>query len=120
MNPQIPTSAALTRTEVYVVDFGSTTGHEQAGVRPAIVVSSSSFNQLYLGLVFVVPLTTREREYPFHIKIEAPEGGLRNRSFAMCEQCKSISTQRFVRRIGLVTPETMASIDRVLRDFLSV
>jgi mRNA interferase MazF len=44
-------------------DFDPTLGREQAGRRPALVVSSSTFT-LNTGFVFVCPITTRIRPFP--------------------------------------------------------
>lgn len=112
------TSIIPARTEVYLVNFDPVVGHEQGHIRPAIVVSATTFNQLPHGLAFVVPTTRTRRDLPFHITIDPPEGGLRNTSYAMCEQEKSLSTRRFGRRLGVVTPETMLAIESVLKDIL--
>jgi mRNA interferase MazF len=47
------------------------TGHEQAGRRPALVISSKIYNQL-TGLALTCPITNRIKEYPFEVRI--PEG----------------------------------------------
>jgi mRNA interferase MazF len=82
--------------EVWLCELDPVRGHEQAGRRPALVVSPDRFNQGPAGLVIVVPLTTRDRRVPLHVAIDPPEGGLRGRSFALCEMVRSIAIERLV------------------------
>lgn len=93
--------------EVWDVDFSSQIGREQAGIRPALVISNDQFNRVRNELYIVVPITGTDRGLAYHVSVEAPEGGLTKRSLIMCEQEKSQSAQRFLRRRGAVTPETL-------------
>lgn len=90
-------------------------GHEQGYRRPALVVSPDQFNHGPAGLVIVVPLTTAARGVALHVAIEAPEGGLRERSFAMCEQVRSLSRERLVDVWGRVRPATLREVAMRLR-----
>ena len=72
-------------------------GHEQRGRRPALVVSKDLFNA-HTGLCIVCPVTSSQRDYPFHISIPA---GQKVSGFVMVEQVKSIDFRsRKVRRIA--------------------
>jgi len=48
------------------------TGHEQAGRRPALVLSPESYNGR-VGLAILCPVTSREKGYPFEVAL--PPGG---------------------------------------------
>ena len=85
-------------------------GHEQGGRRPSIILSSDDFNHLELGLVVVVPVTTSARGYPTHVPLPVGAGGLERRSFAMTEQIRVVSVQRFRRRIGRIDQVTMREL----------
>jgi mRNA interferase MazF len=50
-----------------------TVGHEEAGKRPALVLSPSSYNQK-TGLVVACAMTTQKKGYPF--EVDMPEGGV--------------------------------------------
>lgn len=104
------------RGEVWLVDLSPTRGHEQAGRRPALVVSADAFNAGRAGLVFVVPFTTRARGIPTHVEVRPPAGGLREVSWARCEDLRSVSTERLVARpLGTVPPEVLGEVgERVL------
>jgi mRNA-degrading endonuclease toxin of MazEF toxin-antitoxin module len=52
------------------------------------------FYQSAADLVVAVPFTTRRRGVPTHVEVRPPAGGLRDLSFAMCEQIRSLSTER--------------------------
>lgn len=108
------------RGEVWTVDLGPTRGHEQRGKRPALVVSADMFNEGPAGIVVVVPMTTTDRRVPLHVALDPPNGGVRHRSFAMCEMVRSISTERLGTRCGLVDRETMSELDDRLRVLLEL
>jgi mRNA interferase MazF len=103
------------RGDVWLLDFDPTIGHEQAGRRPALVLSVDTFNQAPPKLVIAVPLTTTQRNHPWHVRVDPPEGGLRAVSFAMCEQVRSLSQERFVARWGTVSPSVVAQVARIVR-----
>lgn len=91
------------RGEVWYANFSPTKGREQRGDRPALIVSDDRLNSSPAELVIVVPLTTTERPgIPWHVEINAPDGGLRKTSYALCEQVRSISKDRLRRRTGTV------------------
>ncbi len=50
------------------LDFNPQTGHEQAGRRPAIVISPTSYNQK-VGLALFCPITNQAKGYPFEVAI---------------------------------------------------
>src|SRR5256885_16000123 len=53
------------------VTFNPQAGHEQAGRRPALVLSPSAYNRK-VGLAILCPITNQIKGYPFEIRI--PEG----------------------------------------------
>ena len=108
------------RGEVWLVDFGEPVGREQAGLRPAVVVSTDALNEGPAGVLLVVPLTSVRRDLPSHVKIEAGESGLDHTSYAKCEDVKSISERRLVNRLGVAGARPLFEIRRVLRYLLEI
>ena len=53
--------------------FNPQAGHEQAGRRPALVLSPASYNGK-VGLAILCPITNQEKGYPFEVKIPASLG----------------------------------------------
>src|SRR2546421_458069 len=90
------------RSEGLTVRISRARGHEQAGTRPALVVSISPFNQGPAGLVIVVPITTKDKRITSHVAVNPPEGGLKHRSSVMTEAIRSISHDRVIKRLGAV------------------
>jgi len=84
------------------------------------VVSASLFNQGPSGLVIILPLTTRDKRIPTHIRIAPPEGGLPAVSFIKCEDIRSVSTERLTRRWGAITPAVMEQVEDTMRILLEL
>ncbi len=103
------------RGEIWLADLNPIRGHEQAGRRPVLILSEDLFNKGPAGLVIVLPLTSTIRPIPTHVRILAPEGGLKNDSAILCEAIRSISTERLVARWGAVAPSTMLKVEERLR-----
>ncbi len=108
------------RGEVWLVSLDPTRGHEQAGKRPALVVSTDEFNHGPAGLVVVVPITMRDRRIPMHVRVDPPEGGVRGPSFIKCEDVRSISTERLVARWGRVENRTLELVSLRFRTLLEL
>lgn len=103
------------RGDIWLVDFGKPVGHEQAGRRPALVVSADPLNEGPAGIVIVVPVTSTRRDLPSHIEIDHGDSGLKEISYAKCEDVKSISDQCLIARIGVAPLDGMVAVARVLR-----
>ena len=97
------------RGQIWLATLEPTVANEQRGVRPCLVVSSDRFNALAIRQAIVVPLTSRERGFPHHVRV-VDDGGLNRASWAMCEAVRAVSTQRFEREISTATDDTL---DRV-------
>lgn len=108
------------RGDVWLVDFGEPVGREQAGRRPALVVSADPLNQGPAGVVIVVPLTTARRGLASHIEVEPGESGLEDISYAKCEDVKSISDKRLIDRLGATEPDVLFGVGRALRYLLDL
>jgi mRNA interferase MazF len=63
MNDYVPR-----RGDVVWLDYDPQRGHEQAGKRPALVVSPSDYNKK-VGLALCYPITSQIKGYPFEVRI---------------------------------------------------
>src|SRR5215211_5515301 len=104
--------------EVWSVTFDPVRSHEQGGMRPGLVISNDRFNRTPHTFCILVPLTRTNRGIPLHIAIHPPEGGLRDVSFALCEQAKSLSVSRLQRRLGTVNEATAERIQEMVGMFI--
>jgi mRNA interferase MazF len=101
------------RGEVWLAALDPVRSGEQGGTRPALVVSRDSFNGWPVGLVVVVPITTRDRGFAHHIALRG--GGLDRRSFAIPEYVRSIAQARLRRRLGAAEQAGVIAVDEWLR-----
>jgi mRNA interferase MazF len=112
------------RGEIWLVDLGIARGHEQAGQRPALVVSDDAFNAGFAGLVMVIPLTSKlakSQHIPAHVRVDPPEGGLRTPSVLLCDQLRTISKARLGKGPwGSLTTSTLADVEMALRVLLGL
>lgn len=70
--------------DIIWINFNPQSGHEQAGHRPALVLSPSSYNKA-TGLLVCCPMTTQVKGYPFEVVIS---GNPQN--VALSDQVKSL------------------------------
>jgi mRNA interferase MazF len=96
--------------DIIWLDFDPQAGHEQAGHRPAVVLSPAAYNGR-IGLLVCCPVTTKIKGYPF----EVPLSGLPS-SVVLADQVKSLDwRRRGAIRKGMATREEMAVIRAKIR-----
>jgi mRNA interferase MazF len=103
--------------KVFIANLNPTRGYEKAGIRPVVIISVEHFNDSFLNLVMVCPLTTREKFFSTHIKIH--NDNLKAKSYVKCEDLRSISKERLIKEIGCLSKSEMEKIKDVLRKILS-
>lgn len=111
------------RGEVWWANLGrpeAVMGHEQATLRPVVIVSANFVNESAADMVIILPITTSLRPVRSHIRVEPPEGGLQHPSSVQCEQVRALSAGRLRERIGRLPPDTLRAIDRALRLILAL
>jgi len=104
------------RGDVWSINLDPTVGREQAGVRPALVISVDKFNH---GPV-VLPITSKNKSQPIHVRVKPPEGGLSMISFIKCDDIWSVSKQRLKEFYGMVSGQTMAEVEKRIRILLNL
>lgn len=95
-------------------------GREQAGSRPALVVSVDRFNHGPAELVIVIPITKVNKNLRSHVFVAKGEAGLDFDSYIKVEDIRSISTQRLQYLRGSVAPATMEQVEQILRVLLKL
>ena len=108
------------RGEIWLAHLDPTVGREQAGTRFVLVVSNDYFNYGPAELVAIVPLTRTDRGLPLHVPIAEPEANLIGRGVILCDQPRTISKSRLVRRKGAVEPSTLLAVENRLRAFFAL
>ena len=97
------------RGDAVLLDFNPQSGHEQAGRRPAIVVSPSSYNRK-IGLALFCPITNQAKGYPFEVAIpkNAKVSGV-----VLSDQLKSLDWQ--ARNVKFIAKLPDSVIEEVLK-----
>lgn len=101
--------------DVWFVDLDPVVGTEQAKLRPCLVISADGFNSGDLGLVVIVPITSRYRQWSWFVTMNSPEGGLPVVSYVITNQPRTVSLKRFGRYCGVVLPATMQLVEERLQ-----
>ncbi len=99
------------------VHFSPQAGSEQAGRRPAIVLTTESYHRVS-RLAIVCPITNRERGWPTEVKLPPglPVGGV-----ILVDHVKSIDRDaRYMEVVGQAPVEILDEIDARLAPLLSL
>ena len=92
------------RGDLVWLQFTPQAGHEQAGHRPAVVISPSPYNRR-VGLAVCCPITSQVKGYPFEVLL--PQG-LGVEGAILSDQIKSLDWRvRKARRIGSVPADVL-------------
>ena len=95
------------RGDVVWITLSPQAGHEQAGRRPAAVLSPATYNGK-VGLAIVCPITSRVKGYPFEVPIPP---GLDVSGVILADQVKSLDWRaRDAELICTVPPETVSEV----------
>lgn len=72
--------------DIIKVNFNPQTGHEQAGYRPALVISNDFFNQK-AHLAIVCPITNTDNHFPLHVALDSRT---ETTGAVLCEHVRSL------------------------------
>jgi mRNA interferase MazF len=104
------------RGDLVWLDFDPQAGREQAGRRPAIVLSELEFNEL-TGFALVCPITSQSKDYAFEVTLpyDLPFSGV-----VHTDQMKSLDVKK--RKIKIVgsLPVDSVSMKEILRNTRSI
>lgn len=101
--------------DIVWLQFNPQAGHEQAGHRPALVLSPAGYNGK-TGLMLCCPMTTQMKGYPFEVVIAGKQI-----SVVLADQVKSLDwAARKATRKGKVTPAELAEVRAKLLALVSL
>ena len=91
--------------DIVWLEFTPQAGREQAGHRPALVLSPVSYNEK-TSLMLCCPMTTQIKNYPFEVRISAAAPGV-----VLSDQIKSLDWRaRKARRKAKVAAAELAEV----------
>jgi len=112
----------MTQGEIWLINLDPTVGAEIKKIRPAIIVNDDSLGKLPLRII--VPITDWKERYdiaPWMIKLEPnSKNGLTKDSSADCFQVRSVSQERFVKKLGNISAIMIDEIKIGLSKVLSI
>ena len=102
--------------DIVWLNFTPQSSHEQAGRRPAVVLSPAAYNQR-AGLLVCVPITNQIKGYPFEVVLS----GNGATGAALADQVKNLDWKsRQAERKGSATPAELAEIKAKIKALLKL
>ncbi len=105
---------SVVRGEVHLVRLDPTLGSEIRKTRPCLIVSPKELNQ-HLRTATVAPMTTGGQAYPWRV----PCRFQKQSGFVALDQLRTVDTERLVKRLGRLAPETVLSVLRGLQEMFA-
>ncbi|HET6177423.1 MAG TPA: endoribonuclease MazF [Candidatus Sulfotelmatobacter sp.] len=96
--------------DIVWLSFDPQAGHEQAGHRPAVVLSPSAYNAK-TSLMICCPMTSQIKNYPFEVRIAGASP-----SAVLADQVKSLDwRKRGARRKGTISAAELGEVRAKIR-----
>jgi len=112
----------MKQNEIWLINLDPTIGAEIKKTRPAIIVNHDALGKLPLKII--VPITDWKDIYsvaPWMVQISPDNNnGLNKESSADCFQIRSVSQQRFIKKIGIVNNDIADKLKTALSKVLSI
>ncbi len=108
--------------DIYLVEIPTSGGHEQQGVRPAIIVQTSE-NMDRIPTVIIVPFTTQSKasNFPFTFVVEPDStNNLTSISVALVFQLRAVDKKRLKNKLGNLSPDNMQILNQNLKNILKI
>ena len=102
------------RGDVYLVQLDPTRGSEIRKTRPCLVVSPDELNE-HLRTAIVAPMTTGGQAYPWRVSCRFQ----RRRGFVATDQLRTVDTERLAKRLGRLTPNSLAAVLSTLEEMFA-
>jgi mRNA interferase MazF len=112
--------AVVTVGDIHWIELPPSTGHEQSGRRPAVIIQDDAY-AMKLPVVLAVPLTTATStlRFPGTLLVQpGAENGLQYPSVALVFQTRAVDRRRVGDRVGAVSAGVLAEIFAVLDKLL--
>ena len=108
----------MKRGEICLVNLSPAIGTELKDLHYCVVVQSGIIEHDLRPRTIVVPFTSvaPKKFLPYVVQVDPPEGDLKHRSYALCDQVTRIDKSRIVKSGALpLSSLVMAKIDEALR-----
>jgi mRNA interferase MazF len=109
--------AKILRGDIVWADLNPVKGHEQAGLRPVLILSPEVFNNRS-GTVIAMALTSQPQRAGFPLTLELGSVALPKPTWVKISQIRTLSVERLGKRIGRVPDEEMSQITEGLNEII--
>jgi mRNA interferase MazF len=109
--------ARILRGDIWWADLNPVRGHEQAGVRPVLIISHDVFNQRS-GTVVALAMTSQPPAAGFPLTMEITSASLPKRSWVKISQIRTLSVERLSNHLGTISPEELDEIIEGLNEIV--
>jgi mRNA interferase MazF len=109
--------ARILRGDIRWADLNPTQGHEQAGLRPVVILSHDIFNERS-GTVIAMAITSQPQRAGFPLTLELYSEGLPKRSWVKISQIRTLSVKRIGKKLGSASPEELAQLVEGLNEII--
>lgn len=109
--------ARILRGEIFWADLNPTKGHEQAGLRPVLVLSQDVFNEKS-GTVIAIALTSQPQRASFPLTLELSSPQLPKQTWAKISQIRTLSVERIGKKLGRVSDLELQQVVEGLNEII--
>jgi mRNA interferase MazF len=109
--------ARILRGDIVWADLNPVKGHEQAGLRPALILSPEIFNERS-GTVIAMALTSQPQRAGFPLTTEITSVSLPKPTWVKISQIRTLSVERLGKRMGHVSDAEMSLIVEGLNEII--
>jgi mRNA interferase MazF len=109
--------ARILRGDIVWANLDPTMGHEQAGLRPVLILTDDVFNDRS-GTVIAVAVTSQKPKAGYPLTFELSDAKLPKKSWVKISQIRNLSTLRLGKKIGKTTSEELETILDGLNEIL--
>ncbi len=110
--------ARILRGEIRWADLNPTRGHEQAGLRPVLILSHDIFNERS-GTVIAVAITSQPQRAGFPLTLELKGGDMPKQAWVKISQIRTLSVERIGKVIGRASQEELAQVIEGLNEIIA-
>ncbi len=109
--------ARILRGDIFWADLNPVIGHEQAGLRPVLILSHDVFNKRS-GTVIAMAITSQPQKAEFPLSLELDNSHLPKKSWVKISQIRTLSIKRLKNKITSVLPEEIIKIIEGLNEII--
>lgn len=109
--------ARILRGDIFWADLNPTKGHEQAGMRPVLVLSQDVFNEKS-GTVIAIALTSQPQRASYPLTLELSSPRLPKQTWAKISQIRTMSVERIGKKLGRVSDQELQQVVEGLNEII--